>query len=65
MNDFLENLPPVGKMFKLVMILLLAVIAVGLVVAIVKMLLPLLFLAAILAGGVWLYNRMKTNGSPA
>ena len=59
MNDILNNLPSVSQMFKLVFVLVLAVIALGLVIALVKMLLPLLFLAAIVGGGIMLYKRAQ------
>jgi len=59
MNDMLNKLPSVGQMFKLVVVLLLAVIAVGLVMALVKMLLPLAILAALVAGGIMLYKRAQ------
>lgn len=59
----LDNLPSVRQMFKLVLFLLLALIAVSIVVAIVEALLPLLFVAAVIVGGIYLYNRMKENGS--
>lgn len=58
-----DNMPSIGQMFKLVIILLLALIAVGIVVAIVKMVLPLLILAAIIAGAYYLYTRMQNNKS--
>ena len=59
----LDNLPSIGKMFKLIIVLILALIAIGLVLAIVKVMLPLLLLAAIIAGGVYLFNKMQANGS--
>jgi hypothetical protein len=59
MNDMLNKLPSVGQMFKLVVVLILAVIAVGLVMALVKMLLPLAILAALVAGGIMLYKRAQ------
>lgn len=59
MNDTLNKLPSVGQMFKLVVVLILAVIAVGLIMALVKMLLPLAILAALVAGGIMLYKRAQ------
>jgi hypothetical protein len=63
MKDALDNLPSVGQMFKLVVILLLAVIVVALVVAIIKMLVPLAILAALIVGGVYLFKKLQTNGA--
>ena len=63
MNDLFDNLPSVGQMFKLVVVLLFAVIAFALVLAIVKMLIPLLILGAIIAGGVYLVKRMQKQGA--
>jgi len=59
MNDMLNKMPSIGQMFKLVVVLLLAVIAIGLVMALVKMLLPLAILAALVAGGIMLYKRAQ------
>jgi len=61
MNNALNNLPSVGQMFKLVIVLLFAVIAVGLVLAIVKMLLPVAGLAALDVGGYYLIQKMQNN----
>ncbi len=61
MNNALNNLPSVGQMFKLVIVLLFAVIAVGLVLAIVKMLLPVAVLAALVVGGYYLIQKMQNN----
>jgi hypothetical protein len=63
MNDLFENLPSVGQMFKLVVVLLFAVIAFALVIALVKMLIPLLILGAIIAGGVYLVKRMQKQNA--
>lgn len=59
MNDMLNKMPSISQMFKLVVVLLLAVIAIGLVMALVKMLLPLAILAALVAGGIMLYKRAQ------
>ncbi len=59
MNNTLNKLPSVGQMFKLVVVLILAVIALGLVLALVKMLIPLAFLAALVLGGLYLYKRLQ------
>ncbi|NLF76306.1 MAG: hypothetical protein GX573_11460 [Chloroflexi bacterium] len=59
MNDTLNKMPSVGQMFKLVAVLLLAVIAVALVMALVKMLLPLAILAALVVGGIMLVKRAQ------
>jgi hypothetical protein len=63
MNDLFDNLPSVGQMFKLVVVLLFAVIAFALVIAIVKMLIPLLILGAIIAGGVYVVKRMQKQNA--
>jgi hypothetical protein len=63
MNDFLDSLPSIGNMFKLIVFLILALIVLGLLIALVKMLVPLLILAAFVAGGYLLYKRLQTNGS--
>ena len=63
MNDFLDSLPSIGNMFKLIVFLILALIVLGLLIALVKMLVPLLILAAFIGGGYWLYKRLQTNGS--
>jgi hypothetical protein len=65
MNDFLSNLPSFGQMVKLIFFLILALIVLGLVLAIVKALMPLLVIAALLVGGWYLYNRLQHNGSAA
>jgi hypothetical protein len=59
MNDALNNLPSVRNMLKLIVILLLALIAIGLVVAIVKVLTPLIIIGAIIVGGVYLYRQLQ------
>lgn len=59
----LDNLPSIGQMFKLIVVLILALIAISIVVEIVKTLLPLLFVAAIIAGGYYLYTKMQENGT--
>jgi hypothetical protein len=63
MNDFLDGLPSISNMVKLIVLLILAVIVVALVMAIVKMLIPLLVLAALIVGGYWLFKRLQTNGA--
>lgn len=63
MNGVLDNLPSVSQMFKLVVILLLAVIVVALVMAIIKMLIPLAILTAFIVGGVYLFKKLQTNGA--
>jgi hypothetical protein len=63
MSDLFDNLPSVGQMFKLVVILLLAVIVVGLVVAIIKLLIPLAILAAFVVGGIYLFKKLQANGA--
>lgn len=62
MNDFMNSLPSVGQMFKLIVFLILALIVFGLVIAIVKVLIPLAIVAAIVAGGVYFFKKMQTNG---
>jgi hypothetical protein len=59
MNDALNNLPSVRNMVKLIVLLLLALIAISLVVAIVKVLTPLIIIGAIVVGGVYLYRQLQ------
>ncbi len=61
MNDALNSLPSISQMFKLVIVLLLAVLAFGLVLAIVKMLIPFAILAALVAGGYYLFKKSQTS----
>ncbi len=63
MNDALNNLPSLGQMFKLIIFLILAIIAISLVVALVKVLIPLLFVAAIIVGGLYLFKRLQEPSS--
>jgi len=63
MNKTLDNLPSVGQMFKLVIVLILAVIALGLVLALVKLIVPLAVLAALVLGGVYLFKRLQAPGA--
>ena len=65
MNDFLDNLPSFGQMAKLIFFLILALIVLGLVLAIVKMLMPLFILAVLIGGGYYLYTKLQANGSHA
>jgi hypothetical protein len=65
MNDTLDKLPSVRQMFKLIAILLLALIAISIAVAIVKALMPLLFVAVIIVGGWYLYTRTQTKAKRA
>lgn len=61
MNEFLDSLPSVGQMFKLMVFLIMALIVLGLVAALVKAMLPILFLAAIVVGGYYLFNKWQEN----
>ena len=63
MNDFMDSLPSVRNLLKLILILILALIVIGLVLKIVAMIMPLLILGAIIAGGYWLFKRLQTNGA--
>jgi hypothetical protein len=58
----MENLPSVGQMFKLIVVLILALIAISIVLEIVKVLLPVAFIIAIVAGAYYLYQKMQENG---
>ena len=62
-NNMFDGLPTLGQMFKLVMVLLLAAVAIGIVLLIVKMLMPLLIIGALIVGGIWLFK--KVNGQSA
>lgn len=61
MSEFLDSLPSAGQMFKLIVFLIMALIVLGLVAALVKAMLPILFLAAIVAGGYYLFNKWQEN----
>lgn len=61
MNEFLDNLPSSRNMIKLILFLILAVVAVALVLAIVKMLMPLVILGAVVVGGVYLVRQLRTT----
>lgn len=61
MNEFLDSLPSVSQMFKLMVFLIMALIVLGLVAALVKAMLPILFLAAIVVGGYYLFNKWQEN----
>lgn len=61
MNDFLKNIPSLGNMVKLIVFLILALIALTLVIAIVKVLIPILILAALVIGGYYLFTQWQTN----
>ncbi len=63
MNDMLNNLPSLGQMFKLIVFLILALIAIGLLTAIVKALVPLLVVIVLVLGGVYLFRRLQASGS--
>ena len=65
MNDTLDKLPSVRQMFKLIVLLVLALIAISIAVAIVKALMPLLFVAALIVGGWYLYTRTQTKAKRA
>ena len=57
MNDFINNLPSIGNMFKLIVFLILAMIIVGLVTKIIATLLPFAILAALAYGVYYLVVR--------
>jgi hypothetical protein len=59
----LDNLPSIGQMLKLIVLLFLALIVVKIVTAIVALFIPLLIVAALIAGGVYLFNKLQTNGA--
>ena len=61
----LDNLPSIKQMLKLIVLLILALIVIKIAVVIVAMLIPLLFVAAIIAGGVYLFKLVQSNGAPA
>lgn len=63
MNDFLENLPSLGQMFKLIVFLILALIAVSLVVAIIKELAHVIILGLVLVVGYYFFNRWQENNA--
>jgi hypothetical protein len=63
MNDFLDSLPSVRNLIKLIIILILAIIVVSLLLEIVKIVMPLLVLGAVVVGGYYLFKKLQTNGT--
>ncbi|MBN1966469.1 MAG: hypothetical protein JW910_17595 [Anaerolineae bacterium] len=63
MNEQLNRLPSIGQMFKLIVVLLLALIALGIAMAILKLLVPLMVVVLIVAGGVYMFNRLQSQPS--
>ncbi len=63
MNDFMDSLPSVRNLLKLILVLILGIIIVGLVLRIVELVMPLLILAAIVAGGFFLFKKLQANGT--
>ncbi len=63
MSNFMENLPSVGQMFKLIVFLILVLIVMSLVAAIVKALMPVIIIGLILVAGYYFFNRwQEKNG---
>jgi hypothetical protein len=58
----MDNLPSIGNMFKLIVVLILALIAISIILEIVKVLLPIAFIIAVAAGVYYLYQKMQENG---
>jgi hypothetical protein len=50
-------------LLRLIIILILALIALGLVLAILKMIMPLIIVGLLIAGGIYLYKKLQTNGA--
>lgn len=65
MNETLEKLPSIRSMLKLIIILVLALVVVKIVLGIVAALLPLLIVAGLIYGGVWLWKRLQNDGVKA
>jgi len=63
MNDMLNSLPSLGQMVKLILFLILVLIVIGLVAAIVKAMMPLVIVAALVLGGIYLFRRLQSQGS--
>lgn len=63
MNDMLNSLPSLGQMVKLILFLMLVLIVIGLVAAIVKAMMPLVIVAALVLGGIYLLRRLQSQGS--
>ena len=58
----LDNLPSISQMFKLVIVLILALIAIAIIVKIVELLIPVIIIGALVVGGYYLYQKMQNEG---
>lgn len=63
MNDFMNSLPSLGQMVKLIIFLILALIVFGLVSAIVKTVFPIALLAAVIVVAAYFFKKMQANGA--
>jgi flagellar biogenesis protein FliO len=63
MSNSFEKLPSVRSMMKLILVLLLALVAISIVLAILKALTPLIIVVALIAGGVYAYQKLQASGS--
>jgi len=61
MSQRLDTLPSVKQMLKLIVVLLLALIALSLVLEIAKLIMPLLVLGLLIAGGFYLFTRLQKS----
>ncbi len=58
----MDNLPSVGQMTKLIVVLILALIAISIVLEIVSKLLPIAFILAVGLGIYYLYTKLQEDG---
>jgi hypothetical protein len=65
MSNSFDKLPSIRSMMKLIIVLLLALVVIALVLAILKALTPLIIVVALIAGGVYVYQKLQANGSKA
>ncbi len=61
MNEALNKLPSVKNMIKLIIVLLLGLIALSLVIAIAKLLIPVLIVGLLILGGIYLFRSLSSS----
>jgi|GEM_PF-1484653 len=61
MNEALNKLPSVKNMIKIIIVLLLGLIALSLVIAIAKLLIPVLIVGLLILGGIYLFRSLSSS----
>jgi len=61
MNEALNKLPSVKNMIKLIIVLLLGLISLSLVIAIAKLLIPVLIVGLLILGGIYLFRSLSSS----